>query len=263
MISKKIEKIKNDFEELGSVVIAFSGGIDSSVTAYLAHEAVGDNALAITADSETLPDRELEKSKKIADEIGINHKIISLSEFNDPNFSENDLNRCYYCKRELFSNLKKFANKNGYEKVADGTNTSEIQAHRPGYKAVKELDVYSPLAKYDLEKEDVRKIAKEKGLSIYNKPSMACLASRISHEESITPHKLDMVEKAEDILYDMGFRQFRVRKHGDLARIELPKDERGLGEDEMDKLVDEFKELGFRYVTLDIEGYRSGSMEKL
>ncbi|PTD94468.1 ATP-dependent sacrificial sulfur transferase LarE [archaeon SCG-AAA382B04] len=259
MVSK-IEKIKNDFENFGSLIVAFSGGVDSSVLAYLAKKAVDEKALAITVDSEIFPKREIEESKKIAKEIGINHRVIDFSLLNEPRFIENNSKRCYYCKKEIFSSLRKFSSQEEYNKVVEGTNTSEIKGHRPGYEAIKELNIYSPFVEYGVKKEEVRELAAKLGLAVYDKPSNACLASRISYEEKITSKKLDMVEKAEDLLYDMDFRQFRVRKHGDLARIELPRDKRDLDKDQMNYLESNMKKIGFKYITLDLTGYRSGSM---
>lgn len=260
-MDEKAEKIIKDFKESGSALIAFSGGVDSSVLAYLAKNALGKDALAITVESEIYSKKELKESREIAEEIDLNQKVITLSLLNNKEFVKNNSNRCYYCKKKLFSALIEFAEKNDYKEVAEGTNASEIEEHRPGYKAIKELGIYSPFAKYGLEDEDVRDLAKKINLPISSKPSMSCLASRISHREEITKKKLDMVEEAEKILTKEGFKQYRVRKHGAIARIELPKDKKDIDRDLMNKLNKKIKKIGFKYVTLDLEGYRTGSME--
>lgn len=262
-MKRKFKKILEDFQEFESVIVAFSGGVDSSLVAYLANKALGGDSLAITANSEIISRREVSLAKKMANEIGISHKIIEVDILSDSDFVENNLNRCYYCKKELFASLFDFASKNDYALVADGTNASEIKEHRPGFKALKELDVYSPLVKYDVSKNEVREFFDNLSLPILNKQSTTCLASRISHNENITREKLEIIEEAESVLFNLGFEQVRVRKHGDIARIEVSRENRELKKQKMDKIHEELKNLGFNYVTLDLKGYRSGSMEEI
>ena len=265
-LDEKYEKLKRFIHEKGKdgVVIAFSGGVDSSTLAALCHEILGEKAVAVTAVSPTYPSEEIEEAKRVAQEIGIKHILIETNELSDENFVRNPENRCYYCKRELLRSLKNVAEKLGFKAVFEGTNFSDLSEHRPGFKAVKEMEnVYSPWAENQFVKEEIRMIAKRMGLSVSDKPPLACLSSRIPFGERITAERLIRVGKAERIIKEItGTRQLRVRDHNGLARIEVGRDERKLFFDTevMDRIADELKKLGFKYVTMDLEGYRTGSM---
>jgi uncharacterized protein (TIGR00268 family) len=262
-IDGRIGDVRADLSEHDGVVIAFSGGVDSSVVAALAHDALGDDALAVTARSETLPAAELEDAKRVAEEIGIEHEVVSFSELDDEAFVRNDDRRCYHCRTMRLGKLYDVARDRGIGTVCDGTNASDVgEGHRPGLQAVDELDVYSPLLEHGVTKEEVREIAREYGLSVADKPSMACLSSRIPTGQEVTAERLSRVERAEAFLREWGFSQFRVRDHDGIARIEV-------GADELDAALDpEFarvarervREAGFDHVALDLEGYRTGSV---
>lgn len=258
------QAIVQDFEERGGAVVAFSGGVDSAVVAALAHRALGDAALAVTADSETLPLGEREAAERVAAEIGIRHRVIEISELEEPSFAENPEDRCYYCRRGLIRNLKEIAEQKGVSTVADGTNADDLGGHRPGFEAVKEEGVFSPLVEHDVSKKEVRNIARVLGLSVAEKPSLACLSSRIPYGEEITEEKLEKIAKAEEFLNThYGFQQLRVRMHGDdLARIEVTPPERDIVAQGMDEIAMKMKHIGFLYVTLDLQGYREGAMDE-
>lgn len=263
---EKIENLKRYIAENGrdGVVIAFSGGLDSSTLAAVSRSILGDKAVAVTAKSPTYPAEELEDAKKVAKEIGIKLYVIETNELMNEKFSRNPENRCYYCKKELLKQLQKTAEELGFKAVFEGTNLSDLTAHRPGFKAVKEAEnVYSPWVETQFTKEEIRVLARELGLSVYNKPPLACLASRIPYHEKITAERLERIEKAEQTVRRItGVQQLRVRDHNGLARIEVGKDERKIfgGISIMDRIAYELKKIGFKYVTLDLEGYKSGSM---
>jgi len=263
---EKYERLRSFIQKKGKdgVIIAFSGGVDSSTLAALCYEILGEKAVAVTAVSPTYPPEEIEEAKKIAGEIGIKHIIVRTNELSNENFVRNPEDRCYYCKRELLNRLKEVAEKLGFKTVFEGTNFSDLSGHRPGFRAVEEMEnVYSPWAENDFTKEEIRAIARRIGLSVSDKPPLACLASRIPYGERITADRLIRIGKAEQIIRKItGARQLRVRDHNDLARIEVGRDERRLFFDTktMDRIVNELKMLGFKYVTLDLEGYRTGSM---
>jgi len=262
-VEAKAQAIRDDLAEREGVVVAFSGGVDSSVVAALARDALGEDAVACTAKSETLPAAELEDANRVAEEIGIRHEIVSFSELDDPNFVANDGDRCYHCRTMRLGKMFETAEELGIPVVCDGTNASDADGgHRPGLQAVEELDAYSPLLAHGVTKEEVRELADEYGLSVADKPSMACLSSRIPTGLEVTEEKLTRVEKAEALLREWGFDQFRVRDHDGLARIEV-------GREELDVALDsEFAaaarerltEIGFDHVTLDLHGYRTGSV---
>ncbi|MEM2108236.1 MAG: ATP-dependent sacrificial sulfur transferase LarE [Candidatus Bathyarchaeia archaeon] len=263
---EKYETLKRYIAEKGKggVVIAFSGGLDSSTLAAVSHSVLGDKAVAVTAKSPTYPTEELEDARKVAEEVGIKLYIIETNELANENFSRNPENRCYYCKKELLEELRQMAEKLGFKAVFEGTNFSDLTEHRPGFKAVKEAEnVYSPWVDTQFTKEDIRALAEEMGLSTHNKPPLACLASRIPYHERITAERLERIEKAErSVKRITGVQQLRVRDHNGLARIEVGKDERKTFCDiaVMDKIASELKSMGFKYVALDLEGYKSGSM---
>ena len=261
----KYQKLKDYINSLGSVAVAFSGGVDSTLLLKVAHDVLGDNAVAVTASSSSFPERELNESKKFCDENKIKQIIIHSDELNIPGFRDNPKNRCYLCKKELFSQILKTAHENNIAHVIEGSNLDDLGDYRPGLQAIKELDIKSPLRAAGLSKAEVRKLSWELGLPTWDKPSFACLASRFVYGETITEGKLKMVEEAEQLLINLGFRQVRVRIHGDIARIEInPEDfPRIIQEGNRTKIYDALKNFGFSYVTLDLKGYRTGSMNEV
>jgi len=265
-LDEKCEKLKHFIYEKGKdgVVIAFSGGVDSSTLAAVCHDVLGEKAVAVTAISATYLPEEAEEAGNIAREIGIRHVTVETFELSNENFARNPENRCYYCKSELLDCLIYLADKLGFKTVFEGTNFSDLSGHRPGFKAVTERkNVYSPWAENEFTKEEIRTLAKRLGLSVHDKPALACLASRIPFGEMITRERLDRVGRAEQIVKKIsGVRQIRVRDHNGLARIEIGRDERKLLFDTgiMDKIADELRKLGFRFIAMDLEGYRTGSM---
>lgn len=262
-LADKREAIYRDLAGRDGVLVAFSGGVDSSVVAAIAHDALGDDAVACTAKSETLPASELADAKRVAAEIGIRHEVVTFSELDDPNFVANDDRRCYHCRSMRLGLMHERATAEGCDVVCDGTNASDPQAgHRPGLDAVDEQGAYSPLLEHGVTKDEVRQLAERDGLSVAQKPSMACLSSRLPTGLEVTAERLDRVERAERLLRTWGFDQFRVRDHDGLARIEI-------GADELDGALDPafaevastyFADLGFDHVTLDLEGYQTGSV---
>lgn len=262
-VAEKSAAARADLETYDGVLIAFSGGVDSSVVAALAHDALGGDAVACTAKSETLPAAELDETKRVAEEIGIRHEIVEFSELDSEEFVANDGERCYHCRTMRLSAMFDAARELGIEAVCDGTNASDPgEGHRPGLRAVEELDAYSPLLEHDISKEEVREIAREYELSVSEKPSMACLSSRIPTGLAVTEERLTRVEKAETLLRTWGFEQFRVRDHDGLARIEVAPDEleRALDSDFASAAREHLTDIGFEHVTLDLEGYRTGSV---
>jgi len=262
-VEAKREAARNDLATREGVLVAFSGGVDSSVVAALAHDALDDDAVACTAKSETLPEAELEDARRVADEIGIRHEIVSFSELESDAFVENDDDRCYHCRTMRLGEMKATARELGVGTVCDGTNADDPGAgHRPGLQAVDELDVHSPLLAHDITKAEVREIAAYYGLSVADKPSMACLSSRIPTGLAVTDDRLTRIERAEALLRQWGFDQFRVRDHDGLARIEVAPDEleRALTREFAETVRVELSQLGFDHVTLDLHGYRTGSV---
>lgn len=247
---------------LDGVCVAFSGGVDSSTVAAAAHRALGDRAVAVTAVSETLPERELDEARFVAAEIGIRHETIGFSEVANPDFRKNSPSRCYVCQSMRFRQLMKVAREREGEVVAAGTNQSDLGEHRPGLEAMDELGVYQPLLEHSLDKQQVRQIARHVGLSVWNKPAQACLSSRIPHGREVTEERLDRIEAAEEVLYEEGFKQLRVRDHGELVRIEVGQDEldRLLEADRLRRVREGVRRAGFKQVSVDFEGYRTGSV---
>lgn len=264
MIEEKLLKLREIVRELKSVVIAFSGGVDSTLVTKVCFEILQDNSMAVTARSKTYPDFEFEEAKALAREIGIRHLVLNTSELAIEGFASNPPNRCYFCKTELFEKLKDIAKQHGFLYVVDGANVDDMGDYRPGLKASKELGVKSPLKEAGMTKKDVREASKILNLPNWNKPAYACMSSRFPYGQSITEEKLKMVSEAEKYLRSLGLRQFRVRHHETIARIEvLPEDIPFLIDPSTrNELIEKFKAIGFTYVTLDLEGYRSGSMNE-
>jgi uncharacterized protein len=262
-VAEKADAARDALQSRDGVVVAFSGGVDSSVVAALAHDALGDRAVACTAKSETLPGSELDDARRVAEEIGIRHEVVEFSELDNPDFVVNDGERCYHCRTMRLGKMYEAAREMGIDTVCDGTNASDPgEGHRPGLRAVEELEVLSPLLAHDIEKSEVREIADAYGLSVADKPSMACLSSRIPTGLEVTEERLGRVEKAERLLRTWGFSQFRVRDHDGLARIEVSHDEleAALNVDFVEAAREHMTDLGFDHVTLDLHGYRTGSV---
>ncbi len=258
----KAEELISWFRDKKSVIVALSGGVDSSVVAKAASVALGEKAIAATAKSATLAASEFEIAKKVAREIGITHEIFAENEFEDPRFAENSPERCYHCRKGLTAGLKEVARKYRAKYIVDGANADDVLQHRPGLRAMKENGVRSPLIELGIGKEEVRRIAKHFNLSVHSKPSMACLASRIPYGQRITTEKLRKVEEAEGFIRKLGFKQVRVRHHGSIARIEVAKKDIPRALEFREKISKKLKEIGFTYAALDLEGYRSGSMDE-
>jgi len=264
-VEEKLSKLKEVVSKLESVVVAFSGGVDSTLVAKVCYDALKDNSMAVTARSETYPDFEFKEAQTLAKEIGIKHLVIDTSELAIEGFANNPPERCYFCKTELFGKLKDIAKQHGFLNVADGANLDDTKEFRPGLEASRELNVKSPLKEAGLTKKDIREVSKMLNLPNWNKPAYACLSSRFPYGQSITEEKLSMVSDAEKYLRGLGLIQFRVRHHETIARIEvLPEDIHILtNSPAREALTAKFKEIGFTYVTLDLEGYRSGSMNEV
>jgi uncharacterized protein len=262
-LDAKLDAARADLADRDGVLVAFSGGVDSAVVAALAHDALGDDAVACTARSETLPADELDDAIRVAEEIGVRHESVTFSELDDPDFVANGEDRCYHCRTMRLGKMYDTARDLGIGTVCDGTNASDPgEGHRPGLRAVEELDVFSPLLAHDLTKEEVRAAAERYDLSVADKPSMACLSSRIPTGLAVTEERLTRVEKAERLLRTWGFSQFRVRDHDGLARIEVAPDELDAALDlEFVRAAREhLTDVGFEHVTLDLHGYRTGSV---
>lgn len=244
------------------ILVAFSGGVDSTLVAALAHRAVGPRAVAVTAVSETLAARELEEAIALASEIGIRHEQIAFSELADERFVENTSARCFYCQSMRFGQLQKMGESLGFRVVASGTNASDLGDHRPGLKAMEALRVYQPLLEHEVDKAMVRRMARALGLSAWDKPAAACLSSRIPHGMEVTTQRLRRIEAAEEVLHAQGFRQFRVRDHGGIARVEISTLElpEALSARRLGELGQAILEAGFEHVALDLVGYRTGSL---
>jgi uncharacterized protein len=265
MLIDKLERLKRLFTEMERALVAYSGGIDSTLVAKVAYDVLGDRALAITAVSPSLLPEDLEDARVQAAEIGIAHELVQTHEMENPNYTANPVNRCYFCKSELHDTLKPLALKRGYPYVVDGVNGDDLSDYRPGIQAAKERGARSPLAELGITKAEVRELAKQLGLACWDKPAQPCLSSRFPYGEEITIAKLQRVGRAEASLRRMGLSTFRVRSEGDTARIELPAEQ--LKEfvltTDLPTLVATFQSFGFLYVTLDLEGFRSGKLNQV
>ncbi len=262
---QKLEVLKQDLLKMEKVMIAFSGGVDSTFLLHVAYEVLGDKAIPVTINSPTYPQREFKIATGFSERLGSTQHVINLSELDNPEFCQNPPERCYICKNELFSRIKDLAEKLGVKHIVDGSNLDDTKDYRPGMQALKELGIKSPLIDACLTKEEIRMLSKEYELPTWDKPSFACLSSRIPYGQEITKEKLIMIDGAEQYLLNLGFQQVRVRHHGEIARIEVSPEERYRFTDVslMDKVADELKNLGFIYVVLDLQGYRSGSMNEI
>jgi uncharacterized protein len=265
-VEEKYTRLKEILLSMGKVLIAFSGGVDSTFLLKVARDTLEDrDVLAVTALSPLYPDRELQEAKKTAQEMGVKHHLIESNELEIEEFPENPPNRCYFCKRELFGKLQNVARHEGFPFVAEGSTLDDEEDHRPGRKAIQELGIRSPLKEALLTKDEIRRVSRALGLPTWDKPSFACLASRFPYGEKITLNALRMVDEAEAFLFGLGFKQVRVRHYQSLARIEIYPDEmsRLLDGFLREKVVGRLKEIGYRYVTLDLQGFRSGSMNEV
>ncbi len=261
-LGRKYEELKKYLSSFENIAVAFSGGIDSAFLLKAAVDVFGDNIIAITANPFSFPKRELEASRSYCERVGVRHIVFDVDELNIDGFAMNTKDRCYICKKVLFEKMFEIIRNNDISIIAEGSNIDDNKDYRPGLKAVEELGVLSPLRKIGYTKNEIRKTAEKLGISIWNKQSSACLSSRFAYGEIITGEKLIMVENAEQILYDMGFQQFRVRIHGLIARIEvMPEEFEKLIENRIE-IYNTIKDYGFTYVTMDLKGYRTGSMNE-
>ena len=256
----KLEQMRAIMHECGSVLVAYSGGVDSALVMAVAHRELGEKALACIGISPSYPVREMRDAVKLVEALGVPYRLVNTEEYLDPNYAANPNNRCYFCKSELHNQLKEILVAEGWGVVLDGNNASDVGDYRPGMQAARERGVRSPLLEANIAKAEVRALAHYLGLPIWDKPAMACLSSRVPHGTPITPELLRQIEAAEDVLVELGFRQFRVRHHNEIARLELPAEEFPKAIEEHMAIVNGVKAAGYRFVTLDLAGFRSGSL---
>ncbi len=257
---QKLDHLRRIIRDCGSVLVAYSGGVDSALVMAVAYEQLGDQAMACIGVSPSYPAREMRDAIKLAEEIGVPYRLVNTEEYLDPNYAANPDNRCYFCKSELHNRLKEILLAEEWGVVMDGTNASDLGDVRPGITAARERGVRSPLLEAGITKAEVRAMAQHLGLPVWDKPAMACLSSRVPHGTPITPELLRQIEAAEDVLVELGFRQFRVRHHNELARIELPPEDFPTAIAHHQEIASGVKAAGYRFVTLDLAGFRSGSL---
>ncbi len=262
-MTDKERALQGALSSMGSVVVAYSGGVDSAYLAYVAHATLGDDAIAVTADSPSYPEHHRRMAFDIASQVGLRHRVIQTNELERPEYRANPANRCYYCKHELYSHLTRIAAELDAV-VVDGNNADDRDDYRPGRQAAREFGVRSPLDEVGLHKDEIRELSRQAGLPTWDEPASACLSSRIPYHTEVTDVKLRTIERAEQALREFGFRVCRVRHHDELARIEFGRDElaRALEPDTRDRIVTALKAAGYRYVTIDLQGYRMGSLNE-
>jgi|SRR5215469_181604 len=265
LLLRKQDELLGALRPLDSLLVAFSGGADSAYLAWAAHQALGDRALAITALSPSFSEHDRRESQNFAAAAGIRHECIETDEFSDPLYVANNADRCYHCKDELFEKMQSLARARGFAAIAYGINADDTHEFRPGHRAAAEHKVLAPLLDAGLRKQQIRTLSRLAGLTTWDRPAAACLSSRVAYGTAVTPELLSRIERGETFLRELGFRQFRLRVHGELARIEIASDElpRALDTEMFQKISASLKELGFTYVTLDLEGYRTGSLNAL
>jgi pyridinium-3,5-biscarboxylic acid mononucleotide sulfurtransferase len=262
---QKEDQLRRILREMGSCIVAFSGGVDSSYLAFVANQELGGAVLSVTAESPSYPSHQRNIAVNLVARYGLRHEFVASEEMSDDNYVANPSNRCYFCKHELYAKLQKLAQTRGFHFVVDGNNLDDIGDYRPGRQAGRELEIRSPLIEAGLTKAEIRELSHHHGLPTWNQPASACLSSRIPYGSSVTVDKLRMIDQGEEIMRALGFSQTRVRHHGDLARIEVAREDmpRALSLELFERLGREFKRIGFRFVAIDVDGYRTGALNEV